>query len=163
MLNNTILYNKIIEYKNNNINDKNYTGYEIYKQLIPKYIFDNISIIGTYTQPLGGVVPNVTSSKLSFVQLPLLQYYSSFQSFAIDFETKLLLSMTFSNPAGVSLLVYKIPLKLSNEMTIGIRTLSSYSYESIVSKFSEIIIDNIVNNTSLLTIGNGSYVSTSIL
>lgn len=162
MLNNSVLENIVIDYKNNNLNNSNYTGYEIYKEIIPKYIFDNIVISGTFTSSSGTVTPNIISSKNTFTNLSLSKY-PTLSSFCIDFENKLLSSMTFTNTAGTSKLAYKIPLKLSNEMINSINSNKKNTYESIIGKFCEIIIDNIKNNTILITNSiSGNYISNSI-
>lgn len=163
MLNSTILYNNIITYKNNNINNPDYTGYEIYKNLIPEYIFNNVYIEGTYINTQSVVIPNYPATKLAVTDLVLDRYYSNRETFLLDFENKILSSILFTTPVGMFPLSWIISGKLSNELDERMKNLSEYSYENIVLNYTDIIVQNVKTN-SWISQQNvlGSFVTTTI-
>jgi len=164
MLDSIILKDNIIQYKNDNLNDSLYTGFDIYEELIPEYIFNNIQIQGIYINSVGVVVTNVSAIPTIFLPLQLSQYYQDLESFVVDFESKILQSMTFTTPVGIITLIPIIPLLLSTALVQQMKTMPDYTYETIVTEFSDIILNWIKTNT-ILTITNvlGSYTSITII
>jgi hypothetical protein len=162
MLNHIQLSNDIIDYKNQNVNNPDYTGFEIYRIIIPTYIFNNIYVMGIFTNPEAIVVSSEAVAG-SVSEISLSSHYNSLNDFGSDFEQLLLGAINFSTPIGILNLSFIISGKLTSDLNNAMSNITDYTYENIVLSFSNVIINNIKTNSKLVgSNALGSYVSNLI-